>query len=280
MRFVVLICLGLLGGWTTAQGQDSAPERVGKDTCLMCHEVTHGFSTSPHNSVECEDCHGPGSAHVDAGGDTSLIRTATASDWPATCLSCHATGVGRLADFSQGAHGSNQIGCTDCHSVHAEKSTFKLLKAQPNDLCISCHRSTEATFRKPYHHPVLEGAMECIDCHSPHVESSQSYNRLDAFAQYGCTSCHADKKGPFVFPHSAVEEGGCMSCHEPMGSFNAKLLVRSNVYQLCLECHTQTPRVAGSQPPSIHDIRSPRFRNCTTCHREIHGSNVNPLFLR
>ncbi|MFZ0429807.1 MAG: DmsE family decaheme c-type cytochrome [Acidobacteriota bacterium] len=280
MRSLLLINLGLLAALTTVWGQDEPRERVGRDTCLMCHEVSNGFLTSPHASVECESCHGPGSAHVDSGGDTALIRTPTASDWPQTCLTCHATGAGHLADFMQSQHGANQVSCLDCHQVHSEKSVFKLLKQPANELCISCHKATEATFRKPFHHPVLEGGMKCIDCHDPHAEPSQAYHRLDTFAQYGCTSCHADKKGPFVFPHPAVEEGGCMTCHEPMGSFNSKMLVRSQVYQLCLECHTRTPGVASSQPPAFHDIRSPRYRNCTICHREIHGSNVNPLFLR
>ena len=36
----------------------------------------------------------------------------------------------------------------------------------------------------------------------------------------------------------------------------------------------------GSQPPSFHDLRSPRYQNCTTCHITVHGSNTSPLLLK
>jgi hypothetical protein len=32
--------------------------------------------------------------------------------------------------------------------------------------------------------------------------------------------------------------------------------------------------------PAFHDLRTPRFRVCSTCHVKIHGSNVNRDFLR
>jgi hypothetical protein len=58
------------------------------------------------------------------------------------------------------------------------------------------------------------------------------------------------------------------------------MLIRHEVHQLCLECHSLTPGVATSQPPAFHDIRSSRYRNCTVCHREIHGSYVDPTLTR
>ena len=59
------------------------------------------------------------------------------------------------------------------------------------------------------------------------------------------------------------------------------MLTRSTVAQLCLECHSNiTGTTLGSQPPSLHDLRSPRYQNCTTCHTAVHGSNVSPRLLR
>ena len=37
---------------------------------------------------------------------------------------------------------------------------------------------------------------------------------------------------------------------------------------------------SSAQPPAFHDIRSPRYQNCTSCHARIHGSNSSHLFLR
>ena len=36
----------------------------------------------------------------------------------------------------------------------------------------------------------------------------------------------------------------------------------------------------GVVPPSFHDLRSPRFQNCTVCHQKIHGSYVDRNLLR
>ena len=264
----------------TAQDEDRAAGRVGRDMCLICHEVGNAFLSSVHSRNECEDCHGPGEAHMDAGGDPEMIRTPGAADWVDACQTCHSLGDRGLGGFAHSMHGRNRIACGDCHAIHPERGGFALLKADSVELCVGCHQAVEAAFRMPYHHPVREGAMECTDCHNPHGDPQDSLRRLEVVPGYGCVTCHADKKGPFVFRHSPVESNPCQTCHRPHGGFNAKLLVRSQVHQMCLECHSASPGLAFNQPPSFHDIRSPRYRNCTTCHREIHGSNVNPAFLR
>ena len=50
-----------------------------------------------------------------------------------------------------------------------------------------------------------------------------------------CYSCHADKRGPYVFNHPPVEEN-CATCHNPHGSVHAKLLNES-APNLCQDCH-------------------------------------------
>jgi DmsE family decaheme c-type cytochrome len=219
--------------------------------------------------------------HVEAGGDNPpRLGDLSTDQLVSRCLSCHGLGESQVSRFSQSAHGTNKIPCVDCHQVHPEKGNFRLLTAEAPTLCVSCHRTVESDFRKPFHHPVLEGGMNCTDCHDPHSDLNRSAHRLETVPGNGCLSCHPSKEGPFVFPHASLEANGCGACHQAHGSFNSKLLVRSQVHQLCLECHTMTAGVATSQPPAIHDLRSARYRNCTICHREIHGSNVNPAFLR
>jgi predicted CXXCH cytochrome family protein len=79
---------------------------------------------------------------------------------------------------------------------------------------------------------------------------------------------------------------GCATCHEPHGSANPRMLVRQEVRLVCLECHANLPvamktsAVMGVVPPAFHDLRSPRFRNCTVCHQKIHGSHVDRNLLR
>ena len=50
-----------------------------------------------------------------------------------------------------------------------------------------------------------------------------------------CYSCHADKRGPYVFNHPPVEEN-CASCHNPHGSVHYKLL-NEHTPNLCQDCH-------------------------------------------
>jgi predicted CXXCH cytochrome family protein len=86
-----------------------------------------------------------------------------------------------------------------------------------------------------------------------------------------------------VFEHPAIRLRGCQGCHEPHGSNNPKMLVRSTMAALCLECHARNPvtrSVLTAQPPSFHNLNSPTYQNCTTCHVMIHGSNFDGLFFK
>ncbi|MCL6507863.1 MAG: cytochrome c3 family protein, partial [Bryobacteraceae bacterium] len=81
----------------------------------------------------------------------------------------------------------------------------------------------------------------------------------------------------------SVRVEGCTACHQPHGSANPRMLTRHEVRFVCLECHSNLPvpaAAAGGVPPAFHDLRSPRFRNCTTCHVKIHGSYIDRAFLR
>ncbi|MBI2821581.1 MAG: DmsE family decaheme c-type cytochrome [Acidobacteria bacterium] len=280
---LILILAGPLFAQQTepaAQQSSQAPQKVGTETCMACHDMEPVFSRTAHARQECENCHGPGSAHVEAGGDSSLSLTARpARAVISQCLSCHGQNS-EISAFHKSAHGRNNTACVACHQVHPERPNFGLLRAEQKDLCVTCHPGVRADFRKPFHHPVMEGAIRCSDCHTPHSEDRRPLRRLALATDEGCVSCHSDKKGPFVFEHAAVKINGCESCHQPHGSVNTKMLRRTEVQQLCLECHSLTPGVAGGQPPAFHDLRTPRFRNCTTCHREIHGSNSSPVFFR
>ena len=275
--------LGLLAQAFWAFGQQPAPDPqlVGSETCLACHEISKPFFSTAHALVECEDCHGPGLAHVEAGGEEpSVIFAHRGAQWGvARCLECHSRNTD-LAAYATSSHSEHGLSCQSCHNVHPEGASRRLLRGPQFELCSDCHLSAAAGFRKPFHHPVREGAMECSDCHNPHLQNRPSMVRLAVGTEEGCVSCHSDKAGPFVFEHGSLRIDDCRSCHEPHGSINAKMLRRTQVHLLCLECHATNAATLGRTPPAFHDLRSARFRNCTTCHREIHGSNVSPAFLR
>jgi len=99
-----------------------------------------------------------------------------------------------------------------------------------------------------------------------------------------CLECHEDKsKGTHV--HSAIAMG-CTTCHESHGSVNPRMLTRSRVSQVCLECHSNLPQMkstsaaGGVSPPAFHNLNIPRFQNCTICHSKVHGSYADRNLLR
>jgi DmsE family decaheme c-type cytochrome len=191
-------------------------------------------------------------------------------------------------------HSKNQVSCVACHAVHQGPEALVARKNPTiNKQCGSCHTSALAEFQRPYRHKLLEGAMSCTDCHNPHGTFLWRSVRLANANEPGCLNCHGDKRGPFAFEHPPVKMEPCSTCHEPHGSANPRMLTRHEVRFQCLECHSNIGNISaapaqpssqngvlGGIPPAFHDLRSPRFRNCTTCHMKIHGSHVNRDFLR
>ncbi len=294
--------------------EKQAGDYVGSETCQACHEAQfNNFSKTAHaklhkagwatNKQGCESCHGPGKAHVEGGGDKSKIRTFenfSSKKTSEACLECHA-GKESHNNFLRGEHWRNDVGCTECHSAHGEpiavKSesgtlradtapvrdgmlAFKMLKNAEPQLCLECHKETRSQFTMPFHHKVLEGTMKCSDCHNPHGGFESKQTRLAVGADAACLKCHTDKQGPFVFEHAPLKVEGCTACHTPHGSSNAKMLTRSKVNQLCLECHSNIGEFGAPNTPSFHNQATVRFQDCTVCHAKIHGSNTHPVFFR
>jgi DmsE family decaheme c-type cytochrome len=270
----------------TQAKEPAASEFVGSETCATCHEeVAKGFATNPHakmalmhgkSGVTCENCHGAGKAHVDGGGDVTKIfnpSKASAKDVDKTCLGCHASAH---PDFDRSPHAKANVSCLGCHTVHASEGKEHLLKASQPNLCFQCHADTKPQFNMPFHHKVIEGAVSCSDCHDPHGTFGNNNLRSTADQNAICTKCHTETRGPFVFEHAAVKAEGCMGCHTPHGSQNARLLNMPSINTLCNQCHS---RVANA---TVHGMGagSDELAPCTSCHTYIHGSNMNAAFLR
>jgi len=265
---------------------------VGADTCKTCHEeIGKTYDHGPHWKTAlnhrgpqfqgCEACHGPGKAHVESGGDiTKIVRFKTLSREESSkrCLTCHEFGE-EHANFLRSEHLKNNVGCIDCHSAHHPKVEHALLTMAQPMLCYGCHAEVKPQFSKPFHHRVNEGLITCSNCHNPHGGFLTRQLRATAAQDQVCFTCHTDKAGPFVFEHAPVKTEGCVSCHTPHGSSNPRLLKRSNVNLLCLECHTLTVDSAAPGIPSFHN-QAQKYQACTMCHVAIHGSNSDRDFFK
>ena len=284
---VLLVCVSAV----LAAGQDATPADnylVGSDICRACHtETYHQFSLTPHVDLTegCEACHGEGGLHTRLAGDPAYIfnpRKATTREVAAACTVCHVEQTVDRRPY-HAEHDPDTVGCNDCHSPHQAETKPSLLIDDAPGLCLRCHAEVESDFRKPFHHRVLEGGMSCRDCHSAHGERNTAEARRSAEGLSAlCATCHADKHGPFVFEHLAITRSadGCVTCHAPHGSVNNRMLVRNNVFQLCIQCHSEIGLSAsGTSGVFPHDLSNPRFRECVACHTQIHGSNSSRVFL-
>ncbi|MBZ5600146.1 MAG: DmsE family decaheme c-type cytochrome [Acidobacteriia bacterium] len=275
-----------------AAASKDTSQYVGSDTCKTCHEdIYKNFETTPHWKTTfnkkgpewqgCEGCHGPGAEHVAAGGDKSKIFTfkdVSPKEVSKRCLECHQYGE-EHANFDRSQHNINDVSCIACHSPHHSKDReFLLVQKQP-DLCFTCHTETKQDFSRPFRHRVEQGLVRCTDCHNQHGGFLTKQLRATAAQDQVCFKCHADKAGPFAFEHEPVKTEGCVACHSPHGSTNPRLLKRSQINLLCLECHTLTVDSPVPEAPSFHN-QAQKYQACTICHVAIHGSNFDHFFFR
>jgi len=269
----------------------STAKYVGSDTCKGCHEDRFKeISGTPHwdsvlkvNGAEahsCETCHGPGSEHVDGGGDKSKIFSFVgrrADDVSRRCLQCHEF-TQEHGNFLRSPHMKANVGCTTCHSPHHPTVQHALLTDEQPSLCYRCHAETKSDFAKPFRHRVNEKLVTCSDCHSVHGGLVMSRSlRATAGQEQVCFRCHRDKQGPFLFEHMPVKTDGCVSCHTPHGSTNPRLLRVYPVNVMCLQCHTLTTNNGVPAVPNFHN-QAQKYQSCTMCHPMIHGSNGAETF--
>ncbi len=286
---------------TTNTATSAAPAQasgfVGDDTCTTCHEAEgKGLNHTLHGRAQdartpaaktgqaCETCHGPGKAHVDTGDKTKIKRFAALSprDVNDTCLSCHSAASSHQ-QWNGSMHDARNVSCVTCHSVHNPKSEKAQLKTtSAGETCVSCHKQEAMKVQKSGHMPLREGKMDCTSCHSPHGSTNVRMLKTGNWINEACTSCHTEKRGPYLWEHAAGRES-CVSCHDPHGSNNDRMLV-AKTPMLCQRCH-----VGSGHPPTIYDATqvangSNRVvgRSCVNCHSQIHGSNspAGQRFLR
>ena len=182
----------------------------------------------------------------------------------AVCLTCHEAFKKKLK--KKYVHTPLQEGdCTGCHSPHTANHG-KLLAADPDRICYSCHDNVVPDGAKSVHRVVAEG--KCVQCHDPHA-SDNKMNLVRPGSKL-CFECHknlAKKITSNKFPHAPVEED-CLTCHNPHASKDSPKLLRASSPDLCVECHDPGRKLFKKQ----HADYPVQKGDCTSCHNP-HGSN-------
>ncbi len=223
------------------RAEDEKPGVVGDKVCLKCHREQrkrfpasiHGSLHSGDDSVSCELCHGPGSAHVESAGDEAppVAWKKLSPEASATrCLKCH--GRGRGPAHVQGFLTSRRLArgdsCLTCHDPHAparKRAAAPAKAAKPKrigaDACLLCHRDRPELVSFP-HRERVEDMGGCEACHGPGSRHALSRGdpaairnpgRLEpAKANRACLLCHSGKAPPDHFRPAPAKER-CADCH-------------------------------------------------------------------
>src|SRR5215467_276803 len=154
MRWWILSLLSFAAATAQQQSQPAAPAKasgfVGSAVCKGCHpDVWLNFYKNPHyrsvasgteppERTGCEGCHGPGKAHVEAGGGKTTIPHAfSLMDTKQTvddCLTCHGKDFAKI-NIRRSSHTMADVACTACHSIHKSATPTHLLAKKQVDLC-------------------------------------------------------------------------------------------------------------------------------------------------
>lgn len=258
---------------------------VGDEECGTCHKPEKAnFDKTLHSKTvdsrtpaavrSCETCHGPGSKHVeDPDNPVRNFRTVSADEASAVCTTCHVSSEHAL--WAGSKHEARKVACVTCHSVHDSKGPKLMKEATQANLCADCHRNIVNKLNRFNHMPVREDKMVCSSCHNTHGSPNVKMLRTGTTVDEACTSCHAEKRGPYLWEHAPVANS-CVTCHDPHGSSNERLLVAKLPF-LCQRCH-----VTSRHPPTVYNAFTLRTsssanrlagRGCVNCHSQIHGSN-------
>lgn len=224
--------------------------------CISCHnalpEMPQGFSnrfTYLPRGIDCERCHGPGSAHVNYWQSKPSDKEVTAQhgkyiinpgklsnkDLVDVCQRCHLQGDNvlkpgkRFTDFKPGKalknyfeiylpvyqDGSEQFDMAN-HAARMQKSKC-YIKSQGGFNCISCHNphvSVKATNLQRFNNV-------CNKCHQTQLCTISDAEMKKA--QSNCVLCHMPSGGTEDIPHVTVHDHKIAKPHQTKTSSNARL---------------------------------------------------------
>ncbi len=169
---------------------------VGSGDCAMCHwDVTDHFDSATHANLKlagagdidlgCESCHGPGSLHVESGGEMamSIHNPGRSSE---ACFQCHTDMRGQFHLASSHPVMSGHMTCTDCHDPHKGPAVIGGGTALhgANDTCLQCHSEQAGPYAFE-HEAIRDG---CTTCHEVH--GSVNPMLLKSRTSNLCLQCH------------------------------------------------------------------------------------------
>jgi predicted CXXCH cytochrome family protein len=242
--------------------------------------------------VSCQSCH---RAH---GSTESALLVASAADG-SLCLSCHADHAkersvhpvlvavdASIRSEVEALGGSlapdGTLACLGCHDPHqATAGSLLRIKGGAAAACALCHGDKTTVFHGAHRD---EGCQTCHGMHEPPVLPHGE--RVAGVGPQACLDCHTTDRTDrhvdlaaghpvgtrVVDAHGALPlDGGrlaCTTCHDPHGG--DERLLRADVGQLCVSCHTDEASVLGTDHDASLVSVDGHAEPCLSCH-EVHG---------
>jgi predicted CXXCH cytochrome family protein len=196
--------------------------------CITCHagranavpnaNGQYGDPPFSEAAIGCEECHGPGAAHIQTmksrtnkNGPTKIVNPARLSPYMADniCMACHQTG--------------------DVRVLKPGKSYSDIRPGQPLDSVLSIflvpptpEAPPSADHVEHYYSMILSkcyrfsaGRMSCLSCHDPHVQPAR--NEVPAYYNRKCLACHTNTscKLSLTERQNQSPPNNCVGCQMP-----------------------------------------------------------------
>lgn len=246
--------------WVPAPDYNAVQGMTWSTACAGCHEAglslafDSGGNVTSYSAkalnIGCEKCHGPGSAHVGAGGDAQLIVNPaylTAQSEREVCGQCHSQGV-----TSTSPSGALGFAWNDQATVGGGNFI-------PGVHALADFLSAPAYGDPEFYWP---SGFPSVD-HLTYQDVEANVHANNQFEKIACSSCHGGHGaagGPFEFAKSSAAGDAyvfqnndavlrndvlCLACHATHGSFTPITLVDVANY------HSSAPIATGATATGI-----------------------------
>lgn len=225
------------GKWLLSPGYqhgDYGFNRIIQPGCISCHSarpqpiagIDGKYAEPPfsHLSIGCENCHGPGSTHVEAMDrgnhhsrpDPTIVNPArlTRQLSDDICMSCHELGDARILeagrtyqDFRPGQPLAKTLAIFTIAPTRQQPPDKDHLEPYSSMILSKCYR---ASLSQPDAHQ-----MRCTTCHDPHVEPTHA--EAPAYYNPKCLQCHTRSSctESVALRRATTPADNCIGCHMP-----------------------------------------------------------------
>jgi Tfp pilus assembly protein PilF len=224
--------------WNLSPGYENGDQGFNRAIvpgCIFCHggrqRPIAGSSGKYENppftqtSIGCENCHGPGSAHVEAmdegesyekGKDPTIVNPARISSRLSDdiCMSCHQEGDTRILqpgktyqDFRPGTPLDRVLAILMVPPTRENPPRDDHVEHYYSMILSKCYRASSSKLDAQQ--------MRCTSCHDPHVEPTSA--EAPAYFNGKCMSCHTAQSctAPAATRQQTTPADNCIGCHMP-----------------------------------------------------------------